>query len=47
MDLSNISKCCLDSLEETTGINDRDMRWVDGDVTYGEPMLFIEIKEGL
>lgn len=45
-DLSNLSKICLDSLEEVSGVNDRDMRWEDGDVTYGnEPRLVITIKE--
>ena len=44
-DLSNLSKVILDAIEDTTGINDRDMRWHDGDITHGEPMLFIEIEE--
>lgn len=45
-DLSNLSKVILDAIEETTGINDREMRWHDGEVTYGEePVLFIDIKE--
>ena len=45
-DLSNLSKCTLDALEETTGINDRDMRWIDGTVEYGEPpVLWITIEE--
>ncbi len=43
-DLSNLSKVILDAIEEVTGINDRDMRWQDGDITYGEdPELTIEI----
>ncbi len=46
-DLSNCSKVVLDAIENATGINDRDMRWHDGDVTYGpEPKLIITIKEG-
>lgn len=45
-DLANLSKVILDSLEDATGINDRDMRWVDGNVTYGEnPVLLITIEE--
>ena len=45
-DLSNLSKVILDAIEETTGINDKHMRWHDGVVTYGdEPMLFITIGE--
>lgn len=45
-DLSNLSKVILDEIEEISGINDRDMRWQDGDITYGEPELTIEIKGG-
>ena len=46
-DLSNLSKCSLDAIEEATGVNDRDMRWVDGEVSYGEPpTLLFEISEG-
>ena len=44
-DLSNLSKVILDAIEETTGVNDRNMRWRDGDVNYGEPGLLITIKE--
>ena len=44
-DLSNLSKVILDAIEEATGVNDRDMRWQDGDVTYGEPTLWITITE--
>ena len=45
-DLSNLSKCTLDAIEECTGVNDRDMRWHDGDITYGDdPRLFITIEE--
>lgn len=40
------SKVILDSLEEASGVNDRDMRWQDGDVTYSdEPRLVITITE--
>jgi Holliday junction resolvase RusA-like endonuclease len=47
-DLSNLSKCSLDAIEEVTGINDKNMRWRDGQVSYGEkPLLLITIKEGL
>lgn len=45
-DLSNLSKVILDAIEETTGINDRDMRWHDGIIAIGEPTLFIEIEGG-
>ena len=38
-DLSNLSKVTLDAIEEATGVNDRDMRWQDGEVTYGEPAI--------
>ena len=44
-DLSNLSKVVLDAIEETTGVNDRDMRWEDGDVSYGEPALWVTITE--
>ena len=45
-DLSNLAKCTLDSIEEVTAINDREMRWHDGTVEYGEPaVLWITIKE--
>ncbi len=44
-DLSNLSKCILDAIEETTGINDVNMRWQDGQVTYGEPTLWITVEE--
>ena len=45
-DLSNLSKVILDAIEEATGVNDRDMRWHDGDVSYGEPTLWITLEEG-
>ena len=44
-DLSNLSKVILDAIEEATDVNDRDMRWQDGDVSYGEPTLWITIEE--
>ena len=51
-DLSNLSKVILDAIEETTGINDRDMRWCDGGVAYcddspdyKEPILLVTIEE--
>ena len=44
-DLSNLSKVILDAIQATTTINDRDMRWCDGEVTYGEPELIITIEE--
>jgi len=48
-DLSNLSKCTLDAIEETTGINDKDMRWHDGvreiDLEF-RPELRITIMEG-
>ncbi len=52
-DLSNLSKVILDAIEETTGINDRDMRWHDGERTISpkgflgrdeEPFLRITIE---
>ncbi len=45
-DLSNLSKVTLDAIEEVTNLNDRDFRWHDGTVKYGEPpVLWIKIKE--
>ena len=47
-DLSNLSKCCLDAIEEVSGVNDRDMRWHDGDRRINgtdSPELTITIKE--
>ena len=45
-DLSNISKCTLDAIEDCTGVNDRFMRWEDGEISYGEPpQLLIGIRE--
>lgn len=44
-DLSNLSKVILDAIEETTGVNDKNYRWQDGEVSYGEPTLWITIEE--
>ena len=46
-DLSNLSKVILDAIQEATGVNDRDMRWYDGSVVYGEPTLWITIVENM
>lgn len=35
-DISNMAKVCLDSLEDLTGINDVNYRWVDGEILHGE-----------
>ena len=46
-DLSNLSKVILDAIEDTTGVNDKHMRWQDGEVGQSdEPYLKIEIMEG-
>uniref|UniRef100_A0A6M3LL18 Putative endodeoxyribonuclease n=1 Tax=viral metagenome TaxID=1070528 RepID=A0A6M3LL18_9ZZZZ len=45
-DLHNLSKVICDALEDGTGINDKDMRWHDGDVKFGKtPELEIRIQE--
>jgi len=46
-DLSNLSKIIMDSIQELTGVNDKDFRWRDGDRTIGakEPFLLITIRE--
>ena len=46
-DLSNLSKVILDALEDVSGVNDREMRWRDGDISIKdeEPILFITIEE--
>jgi len=46
-DLSNLSKVVLDSLQEVSGVNDKDMRWHDGERTLGasRPELTITIAE--
>jgi Holliday junction resolvase RusA-like endonuclease len=47
-DLSNLSKCTLDAIEEVTGVNDRNFRWHDGSLIYKKderPEIIIEIKE--
>ncbi len=46
-DPSNLSKVILDAIEEVTNINDRDMRWRDGERTIKkgeEPYLRITIE---
>jgi len=46
-DLSNLSKVILDALQEVSGVNDKDMRWHDGERTLGasRPELIITISE--
>jgi len=47
-DLSNLSKLILDSIEECTGVNDKQMRWHDGvrDINpKNDPHLLIVISE--
>lgn len=47
-DLSNLSKVVLDAIEETTGVNDVNYRWRDGDITIdktADPILLITIEE--
>lgn len=45
-DISNFCKVVLDAIEEVSGVNDRSMRWQDGEVSYGEPaLLTITITE--
>lgn len=47
-DLSNLSKVVMDSIEELTGINDKNMRWHDGTRNIGvkePPYLLITISE--
>ena len=45
-DLSNLSKVILDSIQELTGINDREFRWHDGErcIGFKDPYLLITIK---
>ncbi len=47
LDLSNLSKVILDSIEELLQINDSNFRWHDGErlVGYKEPYLLITISE--
>lgn len=46
-DLSNLSAVTLDAIEEACGVNDKFMRWQDGEVSYGEPaLLWMTITEG-
>lgn len=45
-DLSNLAKVVLDAIQDASGINDKNMRWHDGDVFYGsKPELIITIKD--
>ena len=47
-DLSNISKVTLDSIQEVTGIDDKNFRWHDGERVIDparEPELTIIIQE--
>ena len=47
-DLSNLSKCVLDAIEELTGINDQNYRWRDGTICWQkdeEPELLITVEE--
>ena len=47
-DLHNLSKVILDTVEDATDVNDKYIRWSDGDATISkalEPMLFITIEE--
>jgi len=49
-DLSNLTKVCLDALEEVSGVNDRNMRWHDGAITINknvEPVIMITIQEAI
>ena len=49
-DLSNLAKVALDAIEEVSGVNDRDMRWHDGDRVIKndeEPKLIITISEAI
>ena len=45
-DLHNLSTVICNAIEDTTGVNDREMRWASGTVKYGEPLLWITIVEG-
>ena len=48
-DLSNLTKVCLDAIEETTGINDKYMQTATTDPLIGteEPVIIITIQEVL
>ena len=49
-DLSNLSKCTLDAIEEASGINDKNFRWHDGKPYISDkekPYLLITITETL
>lgn len=48
-DLSNLSKCILDAIEDLTGINDSNFRWHDGSRIIDskrQPEIFITVEEG-
>jgi Holliday junction resolvase RusA-like endonuclease len=47
-DISNLSKCILDAIEEVTGVNDRNYLWQDNEPAIDsakEPELVIKIEE--
>jgi len=47
-DLSNLSKVTLDAIQEVSGVNDKDMRWHDGERIIDnakEPTITITINE--
>ena len=47
-DISNLSKCTLDAIQEVTGIDDKYMRWHDGErkiISTVEPQIIITIEE--
>ncbi len=46
-DLSNLSKVILDTIEDITDVNDKNMRWHDGTRTINkeEPYLLITLEE--
>ena len=48
-DLSNLSKCIMDTIEEITRGNDKNYRWHDGERVIGveKPYLVITIKEAV
>ena len=50
-DISNLSKVILDSISDLTGINDKYMKWKDGDRKIDKknnpPYLIITIKEAV
>lgn len=45
-DLHNLAKVILDSVEAATGVNDKEIRYRDGNVIYGkDPELYITVRE--